>query len=165
MFSRLLSSASSGLAKATGTDPQSKYNKSVMDLYNLQVTNVQNFGTELVKGLPSAQQKTITKVVYDMIANSIMGYGPISKAISAIKGTHNSKGPIEGVKVPLAEDKLKENSILLIIVVAVIVYIIYNLFIESKNSYMKKSSPKNILEGGADFLNYLSTISTDSFDL
>jgi hypothetical protein len=65
----------------------------------------------------------------------------------------------------ITEDKLKENSILLIIVVAVIVYIIYNLFIESKNSYMKKSSPKNILEGGADFLNYLSTISTDSFDL
>lgn len=65
----------------------------------------------------------------------------------------------------ITEDKLKENSILLIIVVAVIVYIIYNLFIESKNSYMKKSSPKNILEGGVDFLNYLSTISTDSFDL
>jgi len=108
MFSRMLSSASSGLAKATGTDPQSKYNKSVMDLYNLQVTDVQNLGTELVKGLPSAQQKTITKVVYDMIANSIMGYGPISKAISAITGTHDSKGPIEGVKVPLPEDKLKE---------------------------------------------------------
>ena len=65
----------------------------------------------------------------------------------------------------ITEDKLKENSLILVIVLVVIIYFIYNLFVESKNSYLQKTSQKNILEGGADFLNYLSTISTDSFDL
>ena len=51
----------------------------------------------------------------------------------------------------LTEDKLKENSFLLVIVLLVIVYIVYNLFVESKNSYIEKSSLQNILEGGADF--------------
>ncbi len=107
-FKKGLSSASASMAKATGTDPQSYYNASVMNLFKTQVTEVHTFGTDLVKGLPVAQQTNVTKSVYDMLANGIMGHGPVAKAISAITGTHDSKGPIEGVTVPSAADKLNE---------------------------------------------------------
>jgi hypothetical protein len=103
-----LSSASASLHRATGTDQQSIYNASVMALFKVQVADVYKVGTDIVAGLPSAQQTQVTKTVYDMLAHSITGYGPAAKAISAIVGTHDSKGAIAGVVVPSAEDKLKE---------------------------------------------------------
>ena len=102
------SSASASIAKATGNDEQSRYNTGVMNLFKVQVAHVYKVGTDIVAGLPSAQQTQVTKTVYDMLAHSITGYGPAAKAISAIVGTHDSKGAIAGVGVPSAEDKLKE---------------------------------------------------------
>jgi|UniRef100_A0A6C0IX77 hypothetical protein len=115
MFSSILStissassSAAASLAKATGTDPQSYYNTSVMNLFKVQTTDVHTYGTGLVKGLLSAQQIKVTKPVYDMLAHGITGHGPVAKAIKGITGTHDSKGQIKNVNVLSPEDKLKE---------------------------------------------------------
>lgn len=106
----LASKATAGLAKVTGTDPQSKYNKEVMAKYTPQVTEVKKFGDALVKGISVAQQKEVTGTVYAELATGTMGMGKgkVAKAISAISGTHDAKGPIAGVTIPSADDKLKE---------------------------------------------------------
>ena len=106
----MASKATAGLAKVTGTDPQSKYNKEVLAKFTVQVTEVRNFGDNLVKGIYVAQQKEVTNTVYGELATGHLGLGKgkVAKAISAITGTHNANGPIPGVTVPSADDKLKE---------------------------------------------------------
>lgn len=66
----------------------------------------------------------------------------------------------EGILI--LEDKFKENSIIFLIVIAIVCYIVYTVFIDSKKN-ISNDSNLNIMNGGGDILNYLSTISSDSF--